>query len=372
MKIAVIGLRGIPSCYGGIEKHCEEIYSRLIKYGHKITLFVRSDYINPEYTPPRGIKLISIPTINSKHLATPIHSFLSLCVCLFDNYEIIHFHAQGPCIFAWMPKLFKPHTKLVFTCHGIDWQRNKWNFIASNIIKFGEILSAKLFNDHITVSDELDSYYRKKYNINPVKITNGSNIEPQKTASLIKNKYGLEEKSYILSIGRLVPEKAIHKLIEIFRQVKTDKKLVIAGGTAATDNYVQYLKELAKGDERIIFTGMVEGEMLREVYSNACLYLSASELEGLPLTLLEAMSYGIPALVSNIPPHIEMTGDEVFGYVFKSHDANIMKSKLEYILSLPDYELAEMGEKGREKIRLFHNWEDVTKKHELVYKLIKK
>lgn len=370
MKIAVIGLRGMPSCYGGIEKHCEEIYSRLVKNGHKVTIFIRFDYINKDYIPPEGITLKPVWTTNSKHLATPVHSFFSLCRCIFSDYDIIHFHAQGPCIFSWMPKLFTPKKKLVFTCHGIDWQRNKWNFIASNIIKFGEVLSAKLFHDHIVVSNELENYYRTKYNINPIKITNGSNIEEHQTAKIIKQKFGLDEKSYILSIGRLVPEKSIHKLIEIYKKTNTSKKLVIAGGTAATDEYVDYLKQLAKDDERIIFTGMLKGEALKEIYSNACLYVSASDLEGLPLTLLEAMSYGIPSLVSAIPPHIEMTGSkEEYGYVFYSSDLTKMKHKLENILALSEDILAEKGEYGRAKIRKHHNWEDVTKKHDLVYRL---
>lgn len=372
MKIAVIGLRGIPSCYGGIEKHGEEIFSRLVKFGHKITIFVRHDYVNPDYTPPKGITLRPIWTINSKHMATPLHSFFSLLYCLFSDFDIIHFHAQGPCIFAWIPKFLTPKKKLVFTCHGVDWQRNKWNFIASSIIKFGEILSARLFHDQIVVSSELDRYYRNKYRINPIKITNGSNIEPQRPANIIKERFGLDEKSYILSIGRLVPEKAIHKLIEIYKQTNTEKKLVIAGGTAATDSYVSYLKQLAKDDERIIFTGMVEGELLKEIYSNAYLYASASELEGLPLTLLEAMSYGIPALVSNIPPHIEMVGeDEEYGYVFHSSDLNRMKQKFEAVLNITELQLIKKGFTGREKIRIHHNWEDVTRKHEMVYRLAK-
>jgi len=373
MKIAVIGLRGIPSCYGGIEKHCEEIYSRLVKSGHKITIFVRSEFINPEYKPPKGITLKPVWTVRSKHLATPVHSFFSLLYCIFANFDIIHFHAQGPCIFAWMPKLFNPKTKLVFTCHGIDWKRNKWNFMASGIIKLGEVLSAKLFQNQIVVSDDLHDYYRKTYSINPIKITNGSNIASGKLASIIRKEYGLEEKSYILSIGRLVPEKSIHKLIEIYKRItpdRTDKKLVIAGAIAATDSYGEYLKDLAKDDKRIIFTGMVEGETLKEIYSNAYLYVSASDLEGLPLTLLEAMSYGVPALVSNIPPHVEMIeDDEENGYIFYSSRLSDMKQKLESVLSIPAYQLTEMGIKGREKIRIDHNWEDVTRKHELVYKL---
>ncbi|OGI26036.1 MAG: hypothetical protein A2287_00245 [Candidatus Melainabacteria bacterium RIFOXYA12_FULL_32_12] len=368
MKIAVVGSRGVPATFGGIEKHCEEIYSRLVQMGHFVTIYARKGYIDNRINEYKGIKIKPLWTFKSKHLEATFHTFWALLHAVFSDADIIHFHAQGPCLFAWIPKLLSPNKKLIFTCHGIDWQRNKWNFLASNIIRLGEIFSATFFDTQITVSKSLEEYYRNKYSINPITIINGVTISSIKELELIKEKFGLNEKDYLLFVGRLVPEKAPHKLIEAYKQTKTEKKLVLVGGSASTDSYVAHLKDLAKDDKRIIFTSYLYGDELKEIYSNAYLYVSTSELEGLPLTLLEAMSYGIPVLSSPIPPHIEVIGkNEEYGYLFNSEKVSDIKEKLEFILSQPQLDLIKKGLKGQERIRTQHNWESITKKLEIVY-----
>ncbi|OGI23061.1 MAG: hypothetical protein A2255_02915, partial [Candidatus Melainabacteria bacterium RIFOXYA2_FULL_32_9] len=363
MKIAVVGSRGVPATFGGIEKHCEEIYSRLVQMGHFVTIYARKGYIDNRINEYKGIKIKPLWTFKSKHLEATFHTFWALLHAVFSDADIIHFHAQGPCLFAWIPKLLSPNKKLIFTCHGIDWQRNKWNFLASNIIRLGEIFSATFFDTQITVSKSLEEYYRNKYSINPITIINGVTISSIKELELIKEKFGLNEKDYLLFVGRLVPEKAPHKLIEAYKQTKTEKKLVLVGGSASTDSYVAHLKDLAKDDKRIIFTSYLYGDELKEIYSNAYLYVSTSELEGLPLTLLEAMSYGIPVLSSPIPPHIEVIGkNEEYGYLFNSEKVSDIKEKLEFILSQPQLDLIKKGLKGQERIRTQHNWESITKK----------
>ncbi|EKE02904.1 MAG: Glycosyl transferase, group 1 [uncultured bacterium] len=368
MKIAVVGSRGVPATFGGIEKHCEEIYSRLVKIGHAVTIYARKGYIDESIKEYKGIEIKPLWTFKSKHLEATFHTFWALLHAVFSDADIIHFHAQGPCLFAWLPKLLAPDKKLIFTCHGIDWQRNKWNPLASGIIRLGEIFSATLFDTQITVSQALEMYYRNKYNINSITIINGVTITHTKEPEEIKEKFGLEEKEYLLFVGRLVPEKAPHKLIEAFRQIHTDKKLVIVGDSASTDDYVAHLKNLAKGDDRIIFTSYLYGEALREIYSNAYLYVSTSELEGLPLTLLEAMSYGIPTLSSPIAPHVEVIGNnEDFGYLFKSEKLSDIKEKLEQLLNQPALNLIRMGLKGQDRIRIQHNWDTIAKKLEIAY-----
>jgi glycosyltransferase involved in cell wall biosynthesis len=288
---------------------------------------------------------------------------------VFSDAEIIHFHAQGPCLFAWLPKLVAPNKKLVFTCHGIDWQRDKWNPAAKAVIRIGELFSASMFDSQITVSKSLEAYYKTKYNVNSITIVNGVNLNSKKTAELIKEKFNLDEKGYLLSVGRLVPEKAPHKLIEAFKKIKTDKKLVIVGGSASTDEYENYLKNLAKDDKRIIFTSYLYGDDLVEMFSNAYLYVSTSELEGLPITLLEAMSYGIPTLVSPIPPHIEILGkNEEYGYLVDSDKPEFIQRKLEILLNQPEIDLINKGLKGQEKIQARHNWQKIARKLEIVYK----
>jgi glycosyltransferase involved in cell wall biosynthesis len=304
-------------------------------------------------------------------MGTPFHVFFSLFHCINKDFDIIHFHAQGPCIFSWIPKYLSPRKKLVFTCHGIDWQRNKWNILAKSFICLGEWLSAKLFDLHIMVSDELSIYYKNKYNINSIKITNGSNLEIPARAESIFEKFKLRNKDYLLSIGRLVPEKGFDLVIEAFKQVETSKKLVITGGSAGTYKYEKHLREIAKEDKRIIFTGILKGHELKEIYSNAYLYVSASRLEGLPLTLLESMSYGVPPLVSSIPPHIEMVGKKnSLGFLFTPENIPALKKKMEYVLSLPEQEVEKIGLNALECIRLNHNWDEIAKKHDLAYRAI--
>lgn len=370
MKIAVVGTRGIPATFGGIEKHCEELYAHIVRMGHSVTIYARKGYIDNNIREYKGIKIVPLGTFNSKHFETIFHTFWALLHAVFSDADIIHFHAQGPCLCAWLPKILAPRKKLVFTCHGLDWQRNKWNKIAKSILYAGEISSSLFFDSQIMVSRSLEDYYRSKYGINPVTIVNGTNIRPPKPARIIKEKFGLDEKNYLLFVGRLVPEKAPHKLIEAFKQINTDKKLVIVGGSASAGNYEKYLKDLAGGDQRIIFTSYLYGEALEEIYSNAFLYVSASELEGLPITLLEAMSYGIPSLVSPIPPHREVIGNnEQCGYLFNSQSQDAIKDKLEILLNHPEADLMEKGLKGREKIKVQYNWETAANKLKIIYQL---
>lgn len=370
MKISVIGIRGVPASYGGVEKHCEEIYSRLSEKGHTITIYGRKNYLQKEQKNYKGIKIKNLWTFKQKGLEASFHTLNACFHELFNDSDIVHFHAQGPCLFAWIIKLFNPKKQLVFTCHGIDWHRNKWNKLAQLLIKFGEKTSGTIFDSQIVVSESLAEYYRDNYeNCNPVVITNGSNLPAENNSSNILKKYNLVKNEFMIFVGRLVPEKAPHKIIEAFLETKTEKKLVIVGDSAGTDEYVCFLKDIAKDDERIIFTSYLYGEDLAEIYSNAYLYVSTSELEGLPLTLLEAMSYGLPVLVSTIAPHVEIIEDEEYGYLFNSNSLDDIKVKLQSVLSLDDNQLKEIGQKGLKKINKNHNWDVITKKLEMIYNL---
>ena len=370
MKIAVVGTRGVPASFGGIEKTCEELYSRIVKMGHGVTIYARQGYIGKNIKEFSGINIKPLWTFRSKYLEATFHTFWALLHVIFSDADIIHFHAQGPCIFAWIPRIFAPKKKLIFTCHGLDWQRDKWSPLAQSIIRIGEIFSAKLFETQLVCSKALKKYYKDNYGVESIVLTNGANITQSKQSELIKEKFGLNHKDYILSIGRLVPEKAPHKLIEAYKNLKTDKKLVIAGGSSATDDYVDYLKKLAKDDERIIFTSYLYGDELVEIYSNAYLYASTSELEGLPVTLLEAMSYSLPALVSGIPPHFEVIEEnEKYGYLFSCNEVSEIQNKLEFVLNKSEEELINKGIKGQEKIKTLHNWDNISKKLELAYRL---
>ena len=207
--------------------------------------------------------------------------------------------------------LFVKNVVQDLTSAGIDWQREKWQSgLGSKFIHQGEKNAAKYADEVIVLSKGVQDYFKETYGRETHFIPNGVNRPQIREAKLITDHFGLEKDSYILFLGRLVPEKGIRYLVEAFKNVKTEKKLVIAGGSSDTDSFMEELKELAKGDDRILFTGFVQGAMLDELYSNAYIYTLPSDLEGMPLSLLEAMSYGNCCLVSDIPECAEVVEDK--------------------------------------------------------------
>lgn len=359
IKIAVIGTRGLPATYGGVEKACEELYSKFTENNYQVVLYARNYYTTKGKKEYRGIKLKTIPIINIKGLETFFHSFISTIMATFSDATVIHFHAQGPALFSFIPRLIAPNKLVVFTCHGIDWQRDKWSGIAKFVIKLGEKASALFPHVKIGVSQYLTDYYSQKYGIKMHTIPNGINISAPVEIKHINSNFGLNKKDYFLFVGRLVPEKAIDDLIKAFKLTKTDKKLVIAGGSAGTDDYVKELKNLAKDDKRIIFTSFVYGETLAELYSNAIAYVSASKLEGLPLTLLEAMSYKLPVILSNIEPHTEpLAYEPKAGMTFPVSNIEACKNAIETFLALEPDEQSAMGLDAKTTVIEHYNWQN--------------
>lgn len=356
-KIAVIGIRGIPATYGGIEKHCEELYSIMTEKGFNITVYARNYYNENNLKEYKGIKIKSIPVLNIKGYETFIHSFMATVMATFSDAQILHFHAQGPALFSCIPKIFTPCKKIVFTCHGIDKDREKWGKLGKFVITFGEIASALFPHKKIGVSQGLSDYYKRKYNVEMTTIYNGVSIDEPLALNNTK-KFDIEPNNYFMFVGRLVPEKAPDILIEAFKKVDTDKKLLIVGDAAGTDSYVKQLKELASGDNRIIFTSYVYGDDLKELYSNAFAYISASKLEGLPLTVLEAMSFSLPVLLSNISPHIEILSQGYnVGDYFQVNDINACKDSIEKMLSLPYDKINAMKNSSKESVQNVFSWE---------------
>ena len=225
-----------------------------------------------------------VPILTSGGLAAVSSSAFAALYSAFGKYDVVHIHAEGPAFFAWLPKMFGK--RVVVTVHGIDWQREKWQSgLGSKFIHQGEKNAAKYADEVIVLSKGVQDYFKETYGRKTHFIPNGVNRPQIREAKLIKDHFGLEKDSYILFLGRLVPEKGIRYLVEAFKNVKTDKKLVIAGGSSDTDSFMEELKELAKGDDRILFTGFVQGAMLDELYSNAYIYTLPSDLEGMPLDL---------------------------------------------------------------------------------------
>lgn len=298
-----------------------------------------------------------------KGLAAVSSSFFASLCCAFGRYDVVHIHAEGPAAFSWIPKMLGK--RVVVTVHGLDWQREKWkNGFGSKFIKKGEKNAVKYADEIIVLSKGVQNYFKDTYGRETRFIPNGVNRHELIEADELK-KYGLTKDSYILFLGRLVPEKGLRYLIKAFKDVKTDKKLVIAGGASDTDAFAAELKELAKDDDRIIFTGFVQGKILEELYSNAYIYTLPSDLEGMPLSLLEAMSYGNCCLVSDIEECVSVVEDKAI--VFKKSDVNDLRVKLQEAC---DNTESVNGHKSRASqfICEKYNWDNVVEETERLYR----
>ena len=306
LRLAVFGHKRW-SREGGVEIVVKELCTRMAQQGCQVTCYNRAghhvsgaEYDDAGKTEYEGIRQKSVPTIERRGLAAVSSSAFAALYSAFGKYDVVHIHAEGPAFFCWIPKLFGK--RVICTIHGLDWAREKWKFgVGSKFIRQGEKNAVKYADEIIVLSKGVQKYFMETYGRETHFIPNGVNRPEVREAKLITDHFGLEKDSYILFLGRLVPEKGIRYLVEAFKNVKTDKKLVIAGGSSDTDSFMEELKELAKGDDRILFTGFVQGAMLDELYSNAYIYTLPSDLEGMPLSLLEAMSYGNCCLVSDIP-----------------------------------------------------------------------
>lgn len=310
-----------------------------------------------------GISQKFVPTIEKKGLAAVSSSAFAALYCALGKYDVIHIHAEGPAFFTWLPKLFGK--RVVVTIHGIDWQREKWKSgFGSKFIRQGEKNAVKYADEIIVLSKGVKKYFMDTYGRETHFIPNGVNRPEVREAKLITDNFGLEKDSYILFLGRLVPEKGIRYLVEAFKNVKTDKKLVIAGGSSDTDSFMKELKELAKGDDRILFTGFVQGALLDELYSNAYIYTLPSDLEGMPLSLLEAMSYGNCCLVSDIPECAEVVEDKAL--IFQKKNVEDLQEKLQDACDHPEM-VMKMKNQAADFICAKYNWDEVVDKTLALY-----
>lgn len=304
LKIAMVGLRGLPATYGGIERHVEEIGARLVDRGHSVTAFVRPDY-SAGTTSHRGVRCVSLPTVKEKHLEATVHSAVASLATVGRGYDIVHFHALGPGLFSPIPK-YLTRAKVVQTIHGLDDQRGKWGGGAQKVLRLARATSTRVPDELVVVSRELQRVYREEHTRDSVYIPNGHPEPRRMPAGPVLDRLGLEPKGYLLFLGRLVPEKDPLGLIEAFASVETNLKLVIVGGSSNTDEYVGRLHRAAERDPRVVMPGYLFGDELAEVMTHAQVFVQPSLLEGLPITMLEAAAYGLPVVASDIPAHREI------------------------------------------------------------------
>ena len=363
MKIAMFGHKRIPSREGGVEIVVEELGVRMAAQGHQVTCYNRAghhvsgaEFDEKAQKSYQGIRLKTVWTLDKKGLAAVTSSFFAAVRASFSRAKVVHIHAEGPAFMCWLPRLFGK--RVVVTVHGLDWQREKWKQgFGSKYIHTGEKMAVRFAHEIIVLSQNTQEYFKETYGIETVWIPNGVNRPTVLPPEQIEESFGLCKDGYFLFLGRLVPEKGIHYLIEAFRQVDTDKRLVIAGGTSDTDDYILRLRQLAGADERILFTGFVQGQPLQELYSNAYTYVLPSDVEGMPLSLLEAMSYGNCCLVSDIPECAEVVEDKAA--IFPRQNVQALRDTLQALCDHPET-VDTYKQSASDFICGKYSWDEVT------------
>lgn len=372
MKICMIGHKRIPSREGGVEIVVEELATRMVKSGHQVTVYNRKgkhvsgeniDIQNHNLKSYKGVKIVNIPTSEKKSLNALIYSILGTFRALFGHFDVVHYHAEGSCVM--LPILHFFGIRTIATIHGLDWQRAKWGGFATRYLLLGEKMAAKYADEVIVLSENVKQYFKETYKREVLFIPNGVSQPMVRKADLIQKEYGLHKDEYLLFLARIVPEKGVHYLIDAFKQIDTDKKLVIAGGSSHTDAYMDEVKKMAATDNRIIMTGFVQGKMLEELYSNAYLYILPSDIEGMPLSLLEAMSYGNCCVVSDISENMEVVEDKAVS--FEKGNVNDLKKKICDLINEPDKQ-RKLKSEAADFILGKYNWNKIVEKTLDVYR----
>ncbi|MCC6157743.1 MAG: glycosyltransferase [Deltaproteobacteria bacterium] len=301
MKIAMIGLKGLPGIHGGVERHVEELAARLAERGESVTAYVRPHY-TPSPTPVRGIALRLLPTVHSKHLDATIHTLLSCVDASLRRFDIVHIHGIGPALFAWIPRI--AGRTVIVTMHSRDYLRGKWGAFARLALHAGELAARTFAHRLICVSREMaDAHSGSSF------IPNGVSDPMPRPAGETLARWGLAPGEYLLYVGRISPEKGPHHLLRAFREIDTPMRLALVGGASHGEPFENEVARLAADDPRVVMTGYVDTEALAELYTHACAFVLPSEHEGLPVAMLEAMSYGVPVVATDIPAAREVATD---------------------------------------------------------------
>jgi glycosyltransferase involved in cell wall biosynthesis len=358
LRIAYIGGRGVIGKYSGIESYYEETGKRLALTGYEVTAYCRS-YFTPPAAVPDGVRVVRLPTIRSKHLDTFIHTLLSTIHACFSDYDVVHYHCLGPSLFSFFPRLFGKKT--IVTVQGLDWQRKKWGWLSSRLLKIGEWTSARLPNQTIVVSRVLQDRYQSRHAKHTLLVPNGTEIRERRSDTHL-HRLGLSSDGYILFLGRFSPEKNCHLLIEAFNKIETPFKLVLAGGSSHTDDYAANLRKHAS--DRVLFLDWLSGDALAEVLTNAALFALPSDLEGMSLALLDAMGAGVCVLASDTPENMEAI--EETGFAFRRGDVLDLQRMLTVLLS--DARLrSAAASRARQRVRQNYQWDKVVRELGEIY-----
>lgn len=362
LRIAVLGTRGIPDVMGGVETHCQALYPRLVAKGHSVKLFARSEYVSQKNSYDfMGVNVIPLWTPKRKSLEAIFHTSYGIIKLLAEvqrkQIDLLHIHAIGPALLIPFARLLG--IPVVMTHHGPDYDRKKWGILAKTMLKLGEKLGCRFASKVITVSEHIRKSIKSVYGCDGTFIPNGVPIPALMPPGIATTKFGIDPCRYILAVGRLVPEKGFHDLINAFINLDTDWKLVIAGASDHEDSYSKQLKQQASRDPRIVMTGFIKGAELGEILSNAGLFVLPSYHEGLPIALLEAMSYNLPIIASDIPANLELARvDETFPV------GNVDALRTRLVESIVTRNSNPMT---RQRVYLDFNWDLVAERTESIY-----
>jgi glycosyltransferase involved in cell wall biosynthesis len=364
VKIFVVGTRGIPDIPGGVETHCQELYPRIAAAGHEVTLATRISYVREKRKNWEGVSLKHVYAPRRKSLEALVHTFLAAIFGRNSRPDLIHVHAIGPSLLVPFMRLLG--MKVVMTNHGPDYERGKWGFLAKKILFLGEYWGGKYANEVIVISSVIGDIVKKRCNRESNLIYNGVNLPEKATKTNILEQHGILPGQYILAVARLVPEKGLHDLIEAFTKITGDQQLVIAGDADHETTYSRDLKKKAAVDSRIVMTGYITGEYLRQVFSHARLFVLPSYHEGLPIALLEAMSYNLAPLISDIPAHLEVDLPE--HCYFRCGDVAHLQSRLEKALNAENDKQEPVD--YRSIVAEKYNWDDIVQQTIAVYEQV--
>lgn len=360
MRIAFIGQKGMPTKSGGVDRHVENLAVFLAKKEQEIIVYNRSGYLPERINNWQGVELVHLPFINTQNLAAITHAFLATIHAIFRKVDVIHYHGIGPALLAWIPRLIAPKIKIITTLHSFDYGNDKWGGFAKFMLKLGESSMCRHSDEVIVLTNLMHDYLLQRYGRESIVIPNGAFIRKSQSTERL-TAFGLEPQKYLVSVCRLIRLKGLQYLIEAFRKTNhPGLKLAIVGD----GEYKEELEKLAGDDARIVFTGNQEGEALDELYSNALMFVQSSEMEGLSISLLEAMAHGLPALASDIIANKEASQETAL--YFKSKDVSDLEEKLNQLLNNPE-EMTRLGNKAKTRAEENFNWEKISDQTITVY-----
>lgn len=359
MRLAILGTRGIPANYGGFETFAEELSTRLVDRGHDVTVYCRSHHVDRELTEYKGVKLRILPTIKHKYLDTIVHTVFSAVNSMNKRFDavLVCNAANSP----FIPLLTWTGTPVAVNVDGLERKRKKWNWLGRTYYRIGERASVWFATEVVTDAKVIQDYYLTEYKKRSTMIAYGANIERKLDAAAVAE-HGVEPQKYILYVSRLEPENNAAMVIEAFRKVETDLKLVIVGDAPYADEYKKKLVELAKGDDRIIFTGFVFGSGYKTLQQNAYAYVHATEVGGTHPALIEAMGYGNCVIAFGTPENIEVVGNAAV--MFDSVDG--LADKLSLIVN-DETVVEKYRTAGQERIRRLYSWDAITDQYEKLF-----